>query len=50
MKNDILKPTKAICFPEINLDGVKGVLIDLDNTLYHWFIYDYDGCDWYCRI
>lgn len=36
MKNDILKPTKAISFPKINLDGVKGVLIDLDNTLYHY--------------
>ena len=34
MKNDILKPASSISFPNVDLENVKGVLIDLDNTLY----------------
>ncbi|MBP5534727.1 MAG: HAD family hydrolase [Alphaproteobacteria bacterium] len=34
MKNLILQD--SISFPDINLDGVKGVLIDLDDTLYFY--------------
>ena len=25
-----------LIFPEINLIGVKGVLLDIDNTIYHY--------------
>jgi len=28
-----------LIFPEINLNGIKGVLLDIDNTIYH-----YDSC------
>ena len=31
-----------LIFPEINLNGVKGVLLDIDNTIYH-----YDSCHVY---
>ena len=31
-----------LIFPEINLNGVKGVLLDIDNTIYH-----YDSCHEY---
>lgn len=34
MKNDILKTATSISFPDVDLENVKGVLIDLDNTLY----------------
>ena len=34
MKNDIIKHASSISFPEVDLENVKGVLIDLDNTLY----------------
>lgn len=37
MKNDILSYSVGISFPNIDLENVKGVLIDLDNTLYHFF-------------
>ncbi len=35
MKNDILTFGSSILFPKVSLKGVKGVLIDLDDTLYH---------------
>ena len=27
---------EKLIFPEINLSGVKGVLLDIDNTIYHY--------------
>lgn len=37
MKNDFLGPATSILFPKIDLTAVKGVLIDLDNTLYCFY-------------
>ncbi len=34
MKNIFFKKKKDLIFPKVNLKGVKGILIDLDNTLY----------------
>ena len=34
MKNIFFKKTRDLIFPKVDLKGVKGVLIDLDNTLY----------------
>ena len=34
MKNKIFNKKACLSFPKIDLNGVKGVLIDLDNTIY----------------
>ena len=34
MKNKFFNKTKDLIFPKVDLTDVKGVLIDLDNTLY----------------